>query len=323
MLLYRSLGEGAEIPATKRHYDYQLWGINPTQDLNTVQPWDPQPAAASLFYKPEEFQLQAPPGADLPPPGHLRKKHEKKHQQDSLPPPWSPLASYPQSQSQFWEPLFQVPGNRGVVDDGAFMRKYSWAHPLDVHMRNEVPVNAPPIDLLLDLRKDSLPTVSLSVLTPTEVRRLQRDYASMRNLLLGRVERCPYPDCEETFPVDEWVTVRQHLEDRHTNVECNFGCGQPLFKYWPPNEWTRHFLENHSVEIKWLAKRSKRKAEEDSEEDSAEEQPERKRTRKTPAKKPEKNKDTSSKKDQAEPATTSAAGPEAKEEEKRKKPKKR
>ncbi|KAL2268406.1 hypothetical protein VTJ83DRAFT_3252 [Remersonia thermophila] len=243
-LLYRGLGDDAQIPTAKRHYDHQLFETDAARHLETVLPWEEQPSSASQFYSPEAFQLELPPDAELPPQGHLRgKPRVRKGSPPAAAPPWSP-------------PAPRGP-RRSALDDAVFLRQYSWARPLDVHMRNEIPVNAPPVDRLLDIRADSVPVVSLSVLTPTEVRQLQRDYHDMRNLVLGRVEKCPYKGCGEAVPTDEPGGMDRHLREQHTAVQCNFGCGEPLFAHWSPSEWRTHFWENHQAEIQWLAGKAK------------------------------------------------------------------
>mgnify|MGYP001501955137 CR=1 FL=1 len=56
---------------------------------------------------------------------------------------------------------------------------------------------------MLTLGFGSMPSVSLSVLTPTEMQRLQKDYYAMCNILLHRAISCPYPGRESIFAVNE------------------------------------------------------------------------------------------------------------------------
>ncbi|KAL2015206.1 hypothetical protein VTK56DRAFT_6071 [Thermocarpiscus australiensis] len=89
------------------------------------------------------------------------------------------------------------------VEKGLQLREHSYAHPLDVQMNKAIPINVPPVDALFNLRLHSVPVVSLSVLTPTEIRRLQRDYHDMRNLVLSRIKRCLCQGCNTMIPVSK------------------------------------------------------------------------------------------------------------------------
>ena len=134
------------------------------------------------------------------------------------------------------------------------LREYSYANPLDVRTLKSMPINAPPVDTLLNLGYDSVPMVSLSVLTPTEVRRQQRDYHALRNLLLSRVERCPYDGCGAVFPanIPDWLP--KHIADQHTAEKCNF-CDEPLFQHWSPDQRYQHFLSKHAKALRALVPR--------------------------------------------------------------------
>src|SRR5690606_27229080 len=113
-LLYRAL-EKDKIPKTKRHYDYQLWGVHAAEDLETVQPWDEQPSSVSRFYDVSAFPLKLPPGAELPPQGHLRDKPAPEPQE------WSPSAgSFASSRSR------RGSSRMKGVEEGIWLRKYSW-----------------------------------------------------------------------------------------------------------------------------------------------------------------------------------------------------
>jgi hypothetical protein len=149
------------------------------------------------------------------------------------------LASIPKRQPGDLE--FRLETN---VERGQRLREHSYAHPLDVRMHMSVPVNAPPVDLLLKVGHDSVPVVSLSVLTPTEVRRLQRDHHDMRNLVLSRIQRCPYPDCGAVYPANQPAAMQQHLREKHVAMKCNF-CDEPLFEHWSTQQRYQHFMQKH------------------------------------------------------------------------------
>ncbi|KAH6847572.1 hypothetical protein B0I37DRAFT_325941 [Chaetomium sp. MPI-CAGE-AT-0009] len=234
-VLYHKLNRD-KIPVSRRHYDWQLNGKDVTNELNTVQPWEKQPEPLSMFYDFGYYPLRLPPGTKLPAaverPGEPEEPNATRSDDPHVRMPHDSMDSL---------------GFRPVTDveKGQRLRERSYAHPLDVRMQMSVPINAPPVDKLLDLRHDSVPVVSLSVLTPTEVRRLQRDYHNMRNLALSRIERCPYPNCDAVYPANETGNMEKHLQDKHLAEKCNF-CDEQLFAHWPPEWRYHHMVQKHS-----------------------------------------------------------------------------
>lgn len=208
-MLYQGV-DNDDIPTTQRHYDYQLWEEDVTPELKPVQPWREQPESLSTELSPEDFPLKLPPGTTSPPasqtPGNDQRRAEASPKKSALQSvskrPANPKSSQPAT----------------GVEKSQELREYSYAHPLEVRTHMSVPINAPPVDALLNLGHDSVPAVSLSVLTPTEVRRLQRSYHDMRNLLLSRTERCPYAGCGAVFPANQPSAMQQHLHDKHTDA---------------------------------------------------------------------------------------------------------
>lgn len=184
----------------------------------------------------EEFPLRPPPGTKLPGTVAGLPDFEKENPTD---PGGAPVKQVHDSRDSLG---FRPATN---VEKGQRLRERSYAHPLDVRMHISVPINAPPVDKLLDLRHDSVPVVSLSVLTPTEVRRLQRDYHNLRNLALSRVERCPYPNCHVVYPANDPKEIEKHLQDTHVAEKCNF-CDDQLFAHWSPEWRHRHMVQKHS-----------------------------------------------------------------------------
>ncbi len=71
------------------------------------------------------------------------------------------------------------------------VRRYAFDNRLSVQDYRTIPINAPPLEQVLDLGNPSLPAVTLAVLTPTEVRRLQVNHYNMRNVALDRIQTCP------------------------------------------------------------------------------------------------------------------------------------
>jgi len=91
-----------------------------------------------------------------------------------------------------------------------------------------------------------VPSVSLSVLTPAEIRRLQRDYHDMRNIVLSRAVRCSYEGCGVVYPANDPASMQAHLRAAHAIEKCNF-CAEPLFEHWSPMERYRHFVREHAA----------------------------------------------------------------------------
>ncbi|KAK3376930.1 hypothetical protein B0T24DRAFT_232909 [Lasiosphaeria ovina] len=139
----------------------------------------------------------------------------------------------------------------GDMEKAQRLRELSYAHPLNVQMNQSIPINAPPVDSLLHLDHDSLPVVSLAVLTPTEIHRLQKDYFELRSILLGRSQRCPYAGCGAIFPVNRPAEMQRHLRNRHTAEKCNF-CDEVLYEHWPLEQRYEHFVLEHEEILGYL-----------------------------------------------------------------------
>jgi hypothetical protein len=139
------------------------------------------------------------------------------------------------------------------------MREKSYAHPMSVWTENKIPVNAPALEKVLRFGSDSIPTMSLGVMTPTEQRRLQIAYYNMRNIALERSVQCPYAGCKRVFAMAEENRLQKHLEDVHVGDQCNF-CDSVLWKCWSDNERRAHFLSEHRnlflTEAQWKADNS-------------------------------------------------------------------
>ncbi|KAL2257501.1 hypothetical protein VTK26DRAFT_97 [Humicola hyalothermophila] len=222
--LYRALRAGPSSRAA-RYFDWQLWGEDATPELKTLMPWDEQPDPLAVYLDEAFFQLEIP--------------WANNDGDNSLPEGTHAAVEQSQRDSQF-----AIDGQTDV-ERGLRMREYSYAHPLDVQMEKAIPINAPPVDALLNLRQDSVPVVSLSVLTPTEVRRLQKDYYDMRNLALSRTQRCPYKGCEVSIPANWPKAMQQHLRDKHVAEKCNF-CDELLYRHWSSKQRFEHLVSKHS-----------------------------------------------------------------------------
>ena len=121
------------------------------------------------------------------------------------------------------------------------MREYTWDKAPSVHTRNTIPINAPPVEKILRTGSDSLPEMSLGVLTPTEQRRLQTEFYDMRNNALDRSQKCPYQGCKRVFKISETNRLQQHLWNVHVGDRCNF-CDVVLYEYWTEDQRRQHLL---------------------------------------------------------------------------------
>lgn len=134
-------------------------------------------------------------------------------------------------------PLQKVPG------DNHNMRQKSYADPMpSVRTKNQTPAAA--LQKVVQFDSDTIPTMSTGVMTPTEQRRLQIAYYTMRNIALERGVQCPYAGCERVFAVAEEARLQKHLEDAHLGDGCNF-CDDVLWKSWSKNQRRAHFLRKH------------------------------------------------------------------------------
>ncbi|KAK0630454.1 hypothetical protein B0T17DRAFT_490104 [Bombardia bombarda] len=223
----------SEYPSLKRYHDYQLWDEDATADLKTIQPWEDQPGVRPAF----SSETRSPVKDSFHSPMVHAAAASAVSNLHNLRPTYAP--SYPNTSSE--EPLRVL----STLEKGLMMRAFSYDNPLDVQMDKSIPTNAPPIDMLLNLGYDSLPVISLGVLTPTEQRRMQRGYAQMRNVILNRSQRCPYAGCSAIFPVQKPQELQQHLVDAHTAEKCNF-CDERLFSHWTAEQRYEHYALKHS-----------------------------------------------------------------------------
>lgn len=249
--LYRNLDQN-DLPPYTHHNDYQLWKQDAADRLPTRQPWDKQLGAAlkpdsAIKPVPEEYSLVIPQG-------EIDRAVAARQDQGVTQAPV--LAKYVSTRNPGTaeravydsyrtrvnlkaEYLAQQPGSIATYPRGPQMREVSYTQPLSVQTNQAIPMNAPPVEPLLNLGSSSLPIVSLSVLTPTEVRRLQTHFTHMRNMLLSRSERCPYENCTAVLPLRDPGVMRAHLRDVHSNFRCPW-CEEQLFEHWTNADRREH-----------------------------------------------------------------------------------
>ncbi|KAK7732495.1 hypothetical protein SLS53_008500 [Cytospora paraplurivora] len=223
-----------------------IWGYNPPRFVKLEEP-----AVRGSANAPTEHNPIHPPG------------RETQHEQETRATGFEPSAIERGALNDIG--LGKVPFKRDhlpglqpldLAQRGKAFREWSYGSPLSVNMNNqhpEIPINAPPVELLLKQRgpdglaSTSLPVISTQILTPTEQRRLQESYFQMRSIALNRGQLCPHKGCRAYFPVgpDNMDKFHAHLEQKHVGTHCPF-CPETLFAHWPPKQKQRHFVDNHS-----------------------------------------------------------------------------
>jgi hypothetical protein len=134
---------------------------------------------------------------------------------------------------------------------GDMLRRWSYARPLTLYPNTNnpqqvtVPINAPPVEAILRTGSESVPAVSLAVLTPSEQRRMQTNFFHLRNIALQRTQKCPYQGCDRFFELSRQDQIREHLRDTHEAEKCNF-CSEKLYRHWSPQQRRAHFLDRHA-----------------------------------------------------------------------------
>ncbi|KAI0430104.1 hypothetical protein F5Y09DRAFT_356292 [Xylaria sp. FL1042] len=96
----------------------------------------------------------------------------------------------------------------------------------------------------------SMPGVSIAMLTPTEVLRLQQEVHSLRFQLLDRTRECPYADCDRYFTFSDGEGLDRHIREDHNTLRC-FLCdkNQHLLPHYNADQIKKHFVAEHLDEI--------------------------------------------------------------------------
>ncbi|KAI0506669.1 hypothetical protein F5B22DRAFT_660065 [Xylaria bambusicola] len=112
-----------------------------------------------------------------------------------------------------------------------------------------MPLDGPPLESVIKTGP-SMPGVTIAMLTPTEVLRLQQEVHSLRFQLLDRTRECPYADCERYFTFSDGAGLDQHIREDHAVLRC-FLCGKNsnLLPYYDTNRIKEHFVTEHLKDI--------------------------------------------------------------------------
>ncbi|KAI0450582.1 hypothetical protein F5B21DRAFT_490595 [Xylaria acuta] len=108
-----------------------------------------------------------------------------------------------------------------------------------------MPLHGPPLESIIRTGP-SMPGVSIAMLTPTEVLRLQREVHSLRFQLMDRTRECPYADCDRYFTFADSDSLDKHIREDHNVLRC-FLCdkNQHLLPYYNADQIKEHFASEH------------------------------------------------------------------------------
>ncbi|KAI1262766.1 hypothetical protein F5Y18DRAFT_429631 [Xylariaceae sp. FL1019] len=112
-----------------------------------------------------------------------------------------------------------------------------------------MPLHGPPLESIIKTGP-SMPGVSIAMMTPTEMARLQREVHSLRGQLLDRIRTCPYHDCERYFPFSDGAGLDMHVREEHSVMRC-FLCNEEehLIPYYNADRIKQHFQNVHLNQI--------------------------------------------------------------------------
>ncbi|KAI8947859.1 hypothetical protein F4801DRAFT_559184 [Xylaria longipes] len=112
-----------------------------------------------------------------------------------------------------------------------------------------MPLHGPPLESIIRTGP-SMPGVSIAMMTPTEVLRLQREVHSLRFQLLDRTRECPYADCDRYFTFADPDGLDKHVREDHSVLRC-FLCdkNQHLFPYYNADQIKEHFASEHLDDV--------------------------------------------------------------------------
>ncbi|KAJ3554238.1 hypothetical protein NPX13_g10669 [Xylaria arbuscula] len=112
-----------------------------------------------------------------------------------------------------------------------------------------MPLNGPPLESIIKTGP-SMPGVSIAMMTPTEMLRLQQEVHSLRFQLLDRTRVCPYADCDRYFTFSDGEGLDRHIREEHNILRCYF-CDKnaDLLPYYDTDKIKEHFVAEHLADI--------------------------------------------------------------------------
>jgi len=129
----------------------------------------------------------------------------------------------------------------------ARQRQRAFTEPQSVYRENDMPLHGPAIEPVISTGSLATPLVTTAVPTPTEGHQMQRDLNELRNEALNRSQRCPFPHCDQVFPLDAGsrrAALSTHVMYAHKADKCNF-CDELLFHSWTDAQRMKHFNDRH------------------------------------------------------------------------------
>ncbi|CAG7563330.1 unnamed protein product [Fusarium equiseti] len=114
-----------------------------------------------------------------------------------------------------------------------------------------VPLTAPPVEKMHRL-SSNVPMFSKAVLTPTEQAELQHSFNDLRNIVLERIGKCPYKNCDFSYRLNEREKLDEHILAAHERFKCPF-CQDRLYEYMDNDQRMKHFREKHPQQMKKIA----------------------------------------------------------------------
>ncbi|RWA03098.1 hypothetical protein EKO27_g12007, partial [Xylaria grammica] len=112
-----------------------------------------------------------------------------------------------------------------------------------------MPLAGPPLESIIKTGP-AMPGVTIAMMTPTEVLRLQREVHQLRYQLLDRTRDCPYADCDRYFTFSDGEGLDRHVREDHNVLRC-FLCDNEKFllPHYDTDQIKDHFVEYHVGDI--------------------------------------------------------------------------
>ncbi|KAI1810800.1 hypothetical protein GGS20DRAFT_565876 [Poronia punctata] len=112
-----------------------------------------------------------------------------------------------------------------------------------------MPLYGPPLEPIIKTGP-GVPGVSIAMVTPTEMLKLQHEVHSLRLQLLDRTRVCPYADCDRYFTYADGDGLDRHVREDHTILRC-FLCrkDENLLPYYNAAKIQEHFVHEHVNDI--------------------------------------------------------------------------
>lgn len=285
-LLYFGLRDD-QIPNPERHFDWQLAGTLQSDIFQSLQPWEVQLAPMSDIHRPSTFPMRPPPGSEeeeseeeeiqqviagklTASPFRKMNAHmaqtagggPKKGTKTGRTAVESDTKAGPDTSAETNGNVnanananahANENANLGDNDAQARSERLASANPLGMEITTTpASPDASTSHNLLNLGHNTVPTLSLSVLTPSEVRQLQRDYKTLRRSTLCRELWCPYFGCSAKFSRRQPDRLQRHLHERHVVRRCNF-CDVPERPGQSVGERMAHMREKHMDVFRMMA----------------------------------------------------------------------